>query len=107
MGTLIALLLATSGVSLEVEPGVGCVTKTGLEHRLQAAGESLTASATALKVTLRGSQTAIVLEGLRSDGRRLSREVPLEADCPSVERAVTLLVLTWANEKQLPSLNAQ
>src|SRR5438270_8890298 len=99
MPALLALLLASPGVSIEVDPGLACVTREGLAHRLEAAGEPLAA----LQVSIHRSPGGIVVEGARSDGRRLSREVPLD-DCASVELAVTLLVQSWAHEKQLPGL---
>src|SRR2546429_5429391 len=104
MAALLALLLATPGVSLDIEPGVTCVTRETLGRRLEAGGEPLVTSASALRISVRKSPGGIWVEGVRNDGRRFTREVPLEDDCASVERAVTLLALTWAREEQLPTL---
>lgn len=99
MGAMLAMLLTAPTISLDLEPGITCPTRERLARRLVAAGDA----PSALQVKIHRFGSNIVVEGIHSDGRRLAREIPLEDDCGSVERAVTPLVLTWAWER-LPTL---
>jgi hypothetical protein len=102
MGIVFALVLAGSGISIDVEPGCACLTGDRLTQRLGSIASSI-------RLQVRKAPGAVLLEALFPDGRRMTREVPAPLnECPAVEETVVLLVVTWSRDRNfLPPQSAE